>query len=88
VRDPMQHWAPQDEPEPYPTVLVAADDEAVRQVLVESLWQDSGVILVLNEYRPRMHILLVTRESTESQSVALALDAVLARTHELLKVTD
>lgn len=107
-------------PEPYPTVLVAAGDDAVRQALVESLrreryhvleaksaaealdvvrshsrpiqivlvdinMHDSAITVVLNRFRPHMHILPVTKGSTVCRTGALALDAALAKARELFQ---
>jgi len=44
--------------------------------------------MVLTQFPPSMHILLVTKETTEGPSGALSLDTALAKTRELLKIPE
>jgi len=58
----------------------------IQVLLAEKNLDDVGLLETLRRYRPQMHILLVTRDSNQSEPAVLAMDVALAKTRELLNL--
>ena len=76
-------WRPRARPRPL--TLSGRIPDRFKSVLVDINMHDSATTVVLNRFRPHMHILVVTKGSTICRTGALGLDDALAKARELFQ---
>ena len=64
--------------------VVISHSRPIQVLLAEKNLYGAGLMETLKRYRPQMHILLITEDSTGSGPDVLRMDAALAKTRELL----